>query len=640
MTDTQLIKDKIDIVDFIGEYVQLKSAGINHKGRCPFHQEKTPSFMVNRERQSWHCFGCSKGGDIFSFLQEIEGMDFIEALRFLADRAGIRLEFQASEINTSQKNRIKEINTEAARFFHNFLIKMSASKPAMDYLRKRGVKQETIEEWQIGFIPDQWELLTKYLLKKGFGIDDLVASGLTIKKEGADTESQKGFYDRFRGRIMFPIWDVHGGVVGFTGRVLVETEKSGGNPVSNKFAPGKYVNTPQTIVYDKSRVVFGLDKAKQEIKAKDLIVMVEGQMDVIACHQAGQKNVVATSGTALTEQQINLLKRYSKNISMAFDGDAAGQAAIQRGINLALENGLNVNVIQIPDGCGKDPDECLKQNPQVWFKTVVNAKEVMVWHFDRVFAGKNVSDLRQRQAIIDELQAIISLIPYPVTRDYWQMQLSEKTGVDISILRENMKQIMSKNKKKEYAVKGFEIAAPKVIIEETTRLGRLLERFFMLFFRLPVVLQARINDLDAEILSLPAGRQAHTLYYALYENVKMQYNSNNLIDISKLRESIVLNEVCPAQPKLVRRSRNEDGGGDGDTRENLIDLLLMKGELEFSSFLESELEQEMKNILEQLAGEWRKTKRKQIQSDIEQAGKENNFEKQKKLMEDLQKLAN
>lgn len=600
MTDTQLIKDKIDVVDFVGEYVQLKPSGINHKGCCPFHHEKTPSFMVNRERQSWHCFGCSKGGDIFSFLQEIEGMDFIEALRFLADRAGIRLEYQANEVNSSQRNRIKEINTEAARFFHNFLLKMSASRPAVDYLVKRGLKSSTIEEWQIGYIPDQWDLLTKYLLKKGHSIDDLVASGLTIKKDGASMQSQNGFYDRFRGRIMFPIWDVHGSVVGFTGRVLVETEKSG----------GKYVNTPQTIVYDKSRVVFGLDKAKQEIKHKDLIVMVEGQMDVIACHQAGMKNVVATSGTALTEHQVTLLKRYSKNINMAFDGDSAGQAAIKRGIDLALQEGINVSVIQIPDGCGKDPDECLKRNPQVWFDSVIKAKEIMIWHFDRVFAGKDVSNLKQRQAIIDELQEIISLIPYPVTRDYWQMQLSEKTGVDILILRENMKQITENKKKKEHTGLKQEIVPTKIIIEETSRLGRLLERFFMLFFRLPVVAQSKINDLKAEVLST-------SIYGDLYENTKRQYNKNNLIDINQLRESIA-----------------------SDTSENLIDLLLMKGELEFAGLLDSELQQEIKNILEQLDIEWIKTQRKRIQLEIEKAEKENNTEKFKVLLEELQKLSN
>src|SRR3989339_1072291 len=386
--EVQQIKDKIDVADLVGEYVQLKPAGVNRKGLCPFHHEKTPSFMVSPERASWHCFGCGKGGDIFTFIEEIEGMEFKEALKYLANKAGVTLTSNfKSEVNSSQKNRLKELNNEAARFFHNFLLKMSVSKPALDYLLNRGIKMETIEEWRVGYIPEQWDLLTQYLLKKGFAIDDLVASGLTIKRDNADPKTHRGFYDRFRGRIMFPIWDVQGEVVGFTGRILVEKENSG----------GKYVNTPQTIVYDKSRVIFGLNKAKQEIRARNLIVMVEGQMDVIACHQAGMKNVVASSGTALTEEQVHLLKRYSNNVAIAFDADAAGQNAAKRGIDVAMQEGMNIRVIQIPPGEGKDADECLQKNPEVWFKAVAEAVSVMDWYFKNILFGVNLHDPRKKQ---------------------------------------------------------------------------------------------------------------------------------------------------------------------------------------------------------------------------------------------------
>src|SRR3989338_997099 len=257
MADTQTIKDRIDIVQFIGEYVPLKKAGANWKARCPFHNEKSPSFMAHQDKQFWHCFGCGKGGDIFSFVQEMEGLTFPEALRLLAKRAGVAVDTFASEINQSQRNRLLEINAAAAYFFHQFLLDMDAAKAARDYLERRQVKKQTIIDWQIGYISDQWDLLTKYLLKKGLGIDDLVAAGLTIKRDGADAASGRGYYDRFRGRVMFPISDTHGNVIGFTGRVLVETERSG----------GKYVNTPQTILYDKSRVLYGLNKAKTGIKA-------------------------------------------------------------------------------------------------------------------------------------------------------------------------------------------------------------------------------------------------------------------------------------------------------------------------------------------------------------------------------------
>ena len=376
MSDVDLIKDKVDVGDLVGEYVQLKPAGVNLKGLCPFHGEKTPSFMVNRERQNWHCFGCNKGGDIFSFIQEIEGMDFVEALKLLAARVGVELRLRASEKNSSEKARIKEINSVASNFFHNVLTKMEASASAREYLEKRGLKERTIIEWQIGFIPDQWDLLTKYLLKKGYSIDDLVTSGLTIKRDGADSQSGRGFYDRFRGRIMFPIWDVHDNVVGFTGRVFVETEKSG----------GKYVNTPQTLVYDKSRIIFGLNKAKQSIRKKDYIVMAEGQMDVISAHQEGMENVVASSGTALTENHIALLKRYSTNLRVAFDGDSAGQQATKRGIDMARAQGFHVRIITIPEGKGKDPDDCIRENPDIWVECVENAKDIMEWYVDKAFA--------------------------------------------------------------------------------------------------------------------------------------------------------------------------------------------------------------------------------------------------------------
>ena len=244
MSDVQTIKDRTDIVQLIQEYVPLKKAGVNWKACCPFHQEKTPSFMVHPERQFFHCFGCGKSGDIFTFIQEMEGMDFPEALRLLAARAGVKIDAFRNEIDKSQKNRILDINARAAVFFHNFLLQMPNARKARDYLAERGLTSQTIADWQIGYAPDQWDLLTKYLLKKGCGIEDIAQAGLAVKKDSANAATGRGYYDRFRGRIMFPIWNTHGDIVGFTGRILVETENSG----------GKYVNTPQTLVFDKSRL--------------------------------------------------------------------------------------------------------------------------------------------------------------------------------------------------------------------------------------------------------------------------------------------------------------------------------------------------------------------------------------------------
>ena len=597
MSDTQLIKDKLDIADFISEYIQLKPAGINHKGCCPFHQEKTPSFMVNRERQSWHCFGCSKGGDIFSFLQEIEGMEFVEALKFLADRAGVQLEFRSSEVNSSQKNRIKEINKEATRFFYNFLLKMPASRNALKYLEERGLTQETIENWQIGFVPDQWELLTKYLLKKGYSIDDLVASGLTIKREGASNQNQSSYYDRFRGRIMFPIWDVHDTVVGFTGRVLVETEKSG----------GKYVNTPQTVVDDKSRVVFGLNKAKSEIKSKDLIVMVEGQMDVIACHQVGMTNVVATSGTAMTEQQVKLLKRYSNNMSIAFDADVAGQAAAKRGIDLAMSEGMDVKVIIIPDGKGKDPDECIKNNKQVWFDSVANAKGIMDWYFSKALEAKDLSDPKQKQNIADILLKEIILIPYAVEQDHWLRELGTKLNVDVSVLRENMAQIKNSQKKKDIQQNQKNEPMVNNKLYQNTRLDILLERFFMALLKFP-------DNINKENLVLDSVMLSFTNYGPLYELLNKLYNNNASIDVNQLRDSV-----------------------DNNNKE-IVDLLLMKGDLEFTNFTVEETKNEIKQLLDQINIEWLKKRRQDIQVNIIEAEKRNDQDALKVLLENFQKI--
>ncbi len=503
MSDTDLIKDKLDIVDIIGEYVQLKPAGINHKGLCPFHREKTPSFMASRERKSWHCFGCQKGGDVFTFVQEIEGMEFIEALKFLAQRAGVELTGNVSnDLEKSQKNRLKDVMKEAARFYHEFLVRMTGAADARAYLKTRGLKDETIAAWQIGFIPDQWDLLTQYLLKKGVSIDDLVASGLTIKRDGANAASGRGFYDRFRGRIMFPIRDLHGIVVGFTGRVLVETENSG----------GKYVNTPETPLYHKSQVLFGLDKAKSEIRHADLAVLAEGQMDVIACHEAGMGNVIAASGTALTDEQIVLMSRYTKNIAMAFDADAAGESAAKRGIDLAHERGMRIKIIQIPEGKGKDPDECIRNNGDVWTQAVKDATDVMNWYIERAFANKNLSDPVTKQKIADTLLPEILRIPYAVEQDHWLEVIASRLRVDKLVLREDLKKIKPKTatKRDEPASQTGNTPAPP------TQKERLAELYVELLLRFPELVKEPASQAVEQVLST-------TSVFALYEAQKAGY---------------------------------------------------------------------------------------------------------------------
>ena len=593
MSDTQLVKDRLDIVDFIGQYVVLKSSGANHKGLCPFHREKSPSFMVSRERQMFKCFGCSKSGDIFSFLQEIEGLEFVEALKYLAERAGVTLTNSQSEVQGNQKNRLRDVLAAAAGFYHNFLLQMESAQSARDYLTGRGLKDITIAEWQIGFIPDQWDLLTQYLLKKGFGIDDLLAAGLVIKNE-----TRQSHYDRFRGRIMFPIRDVNGVIVGFTGRVLVETEHSG----------GKYVNTPQTLLYDKSRVLFGLDKAKTEIRVKEYAVVVEGQMDVIACQQAGMKNVVAASGTALTAEQVTLLKRYGNTLKMAFDADAAGQAAAKRGIDAALLAGMNVLVISLPDGAGKDPDECLKNNPTIWFQSVESATDIMRWYFAKSFLNRSVNDPKHKQLIANELLREIALIPYAVERDHWLKELSSRLAVEIGVLREDMARLSTPMKTE---IKNSDpILLVETPIQPLTRLQILLERYLALGVRFPILFSSSLKPTT----TLEAAFGA-SIYSPLYLFLKARYTTNTSFSSSSVRDEL-------SDPKFQAQ----------------FDVLTLKGELDFSDFTSKEAQKESEFLLSQISQEWKHKIRRELQQKLEEAERGGDKTLMDAILQELQTL--
>ena len=322
MNQAEEIKSKLDIVEVIREYVQLKPVGVNFTARCPFHRERTPSFVVSPERQIWRCFGCGKGGDVFSFVMEIEGLNFIEALRQLAPKAGVQLRSYNPQ-ETSRRNRLLDAADLAAKYYHKVLLETPEAAGARQYLQQRGLKPETIAEWQIGYSRESWDDLFNFLKAKGFSEQEIFLAGLSVKKEQG-----VGYYNRFRGRIMFPINDAAGNPVGFSARVSPEREATE--------RMGKYINSPQTQIYDKSKILFGLDKAKNFIREAETAMVVEGQMDALSSHQAGFKNAVASSGTALSGDQIKLLKRYADNVLFAFDVDTAGQIAAERGIEQAL----------------------------------------------------------------------------------------------------------------------------------------------------------------------------------------------------------------------------------------------------------------------------------------------------------------
>ncbi|OGL89326.1 DNA primase [Candidatus Uhrbacteria bacterium RIFCSPLOWO2_02_FULL_51_9] len=468
MSDVDTIKERLDIAELVGEYLPLKQAGAYFKARCPFHQEKTPSFIVTRERQMWHCFGCNKGGDAFAFVQEMEGLSFPEALRLLAEKAGVQLtQFARREVNTSQKNRVLDILAFAREWFHQGFLRSPRAADARAYIAARGVPTELVSAFGIGFVPDEWGLLTRALLHRGFGIEDCIASGLTLPGK------QGGGYDRFRGRVMFPIADAHGTTVGFTGRLLVEKEDAG----------GKYVNTPQTLAYDKGSVLYGLSLAKQALREKKYALIVEGQMDLIACHKAGTSNVVASSGTALTPDQLRLLKRYTQELRIAFDMDSAGLAAASRGVELALAAGFDVKVIIPGADAGKDPDECIQKNPALWHGAVAGAKPFMSFFIDHAMeqaAGGSIRDVTN--ALAPALK-MIAVIPSAIERGFWIHRIAEQAGMREDDLRAEVARVQTRP---QGGVRAQAPAPERGIVQSPSE--RRVERTLALALRYPKII--------------------------------------------------------------------------------------------------------------------------------------------------------
>ncbi|MEK7556877.1 MAG: DNA primase, partial [Patescibacteria group bacterium] len=348
--ETDLVKERLDLADVIGEYVPLKRTGAHFKGLCPFHQEKTPSFIVSPEKGIWHCFGCGKGGDVFVFIQEIEGVAFPEALKQLAERAGVpirRTSFAQGKESQSKKQRLFEVLGLAAKFYHAVLMQHEAGRRAQAYLAERGVREETMREFELGYAPMRWDTVQKFLQKKGFSVEEMIQAGLVGAGQGGK------FYDRFRGRIMFPVTDVQGRIVAFGGRIV---------PWHATGEEGKYINSPETALYEKRKTVYNLSRAKAVLRGGGAGIVVEGYMDVVMLAQGGVKNVVATSGTAFTTEHIQQLGRYTKTLHFAFDADAAGSAATVGATESALDAGMRVATLVLP--AGEDPADIAAKRPQ------------------------------------------------------------------------------------------------------------------------------------------------------------------------------------------------------------------------------------------------------------------------------------
>ncbi len=412
------IKQKLDLAEVIGEYIQTKPAGTHAlKALCPFHAEKTPSFHISRDKQIWRCFGCGVGGDMFSFVQQMEGVDFPEALRLLGKKAGVEIQrFDTREAN--EKQRLQQLQSFAAAYYNKVLRDASYGQVARDYVARRGITADLVEKFQLGFAPDEWDAFCKMAGQKGFTETDLLNGGLALRRK-----SGSGVIDRFRNRLMVPLREAHGSVVGFTGRVLKADELP------------KYMNSPETPLYKKSQILYGLDLAKQAIRQTDRVIITEGNLDVVASHKAGVENVVAASGTALTSAQIDLLKRFTHNFVFCFDADAAGFAAAERGIALAQAAGVNVSVLFVPEGVGKDPDEVVQKNPDLWRSLAAKSVPIMEWYFAQVTKDKDMNSVDDKKFIGSKLLPAVGRIPDLIEREHWLQRLASLLRMEIGMLR-------------------------------------------------------------------------------------------------------------------------------------------------------------------------------------------------------------
>jgi DNA primase len=404
------VKQRTDIVELISQYTKLTKSGRTFRALCPFHSEKNPSFFVYPERQSWHCFGaCGTGGDVFSFVMKKESIEFGEALRFLADRCGVAIPSKVeADTKKELKERLHQVNEAAAQYFHNLLLKSAAAEKARSYLANRGLAPKTITDFQLGYSLNSWEALKQYLLDRSYAESELLEAGLLATTENGKT------HDRWRNRLLFPIKDARGRTTGFGARVLDDSLP-------------KYINSPQTPIFDKSGTLYGLNLAAPAIRQQDSVVIVEGYMDVLTAHQNGFSNVVASMGTAITDKQVSTLKRLTRNLALALDADSAGEEAMLRCVDYENTLEAEIKVIILPTG--KDPDDVIKGDPPAWPQLVVKATPVIDYTFDMISAKLDLTTARDKSLAADRLLPIIAQIKDAVRRAHYLQKLSRLVKV-------------------------------------------------------------------------------------------------------------------------------------------------------------------------------------------------------------------
>lgn len=481
------IKQRLSIEEVVGEYVELKRAGRNWKGLSPFSNERSPSFMVSPEKQIWHDFSSGKGGNMFSFIMEMEGLDFRGALELLARKAGVDLEQYRGSRNTSrskEKERLYELLDMAATFYQKCL---NTNLEALEYVRKkRQFSKETQLEWRLGYSPESGTALIDFLRSKHF-------TDREIKLGGLSAQRYRGVGDMFRGRIMIPLTDQYGRVVGFTARILKDDPN----------AP-KYINTPQTLLYDKSSHIFGFHLAKEAIRRNKFVVIAEGNLDVISSHQAGIKQVVATAGTALTEMQLRILSRFTDDTRLSFDADTAGLNATERAIPLANNIGLKLSIIAIPTG--KDPDELIKASPETWRQVITSPKYAVDWLIDQYAQRLDIDSASGKKEFSEVLLKFIISLNNPVEEEHYKKYIASVIKVDESILNMRLKTLEKKKK--------TELKKPKVAfapVDKDLLEYQKAQNHFLALLLMHQDLRLLIEPLDVSIFIDEAAKQLATI---------------------------------------------------------------------------------------------------------------------------------
>lgn len=501
MDAVEEIKNRLSIEDVVSQYIELKRAGRNFRGLSPFSNEKTPSLMVSPEKQIWHDFSSGKGGNMFSFVMEMEGLEFKGALELLARQASVDLSQYRSSQNSGyakEKEQILEALQLAAKFYQ---VQLTKSNTTLNYVRKeRGYSKQTMLDFQLGYSPNQEDALTQFLMKKKFSL-------AVLKKAGLTTQRYRGPADMFRGRLMVPLMDGGGRVIGFTARQLDQ----------DKNAP-KYINTPQSPVYDKSRHVFGLHLAKEAIRKKTFAVVVEGNLDVIASHQAGVLNVVATAGTALTQSHLKTLGRFTPDVRLAFDQDDAGLTATERSIPIASATGINLSIITVPEG--KDPDELIKKSPDAWHKAVNEHQYAVDWLMERYATLLDITTAEGKRRYSDKILTVVKELSDHVERDHYIVTLADTLSVSADALRTKMAQIgkpsdTRSSKRKQVEHKVLDAAEAETI--------KVQNNFLALVYNLPS-LREYMERLTPEMLPEPL---AQTMLQFLKANPDYNLNQSD-----------------------------------------------------------------------------------------------------------------